>query len=50
MDLRELARLDQINQHVPLVLLEHGEVARFADPHFITGDLDIGARASSGRA
>src|SRR5712691_9110886 len=46
-DLRELAGRDQLHQQVPLVLLEHGDVARLADPHLLADDLDVGAGATT---
>jgi len=42
-DLRELAGLDQINQYIPFVLLEDGEIAGFADADLVTGELHFRA-------
>src|SRR2546430_8541323 len=33
--LRQLARLDQVNQHVPLVFLQDREVPGFTDAHLV---------------
>jgi len=49
-DLRQLARLNQVNKQVPLVLLEDGEVARFANPYFVARNLHIRALTAAGRA
>src|SRR5260370_1162033 len=46
-DLRELARLDQLHQQVPLIPLEHREVARLADAHLLGRNLDVGAVATT---
>src|SRR5713226_6242044 len=43
-DLRQLPRLDEVYEDVPLVLLQDREVPSFTDPHFVPGDLDLGAR------
>src|SRR2546427_13183483 len=40
-DLRQLARLDQVNQHVPLVFLQDHEVPGFTDAHLVTLDGDF---------
>src|SRR6266498_3460585 len=45
-ELRELTGLDQVDQHVPRVLLEDGEVASFPDPHLVAEYLDLGARGA----
>src|SRR6266540_7213420 len=42
-ELRQAPRLDQINEHVPLVLREHCEVACLADLDFVADDLDVRA-------
>src|SRR5438067_11322069 len=42
-DLRELSRLDEIHQDVPLFSLEDGEVAGLADSHLAAVDLNFGA-------
>src|SRR5438034_246739 len=42
-DLRQLARLDQVNQHVPLVLLQDREVPGFTDAHLVALDGDFRA-------
>jgi hypothetical protein len=34
-ELREPTGLDQVDQHVPLVLVENREVAGFSDPHLV---------------
>src|SRR2546426_361468 len=39
-DLRQLARLDQVNQHVPLVFLQDREVPGFTDAHLVLLDGD----------
>ena len=49
-ELRELTGLDQVDQEIPLVLLEDGEIARLADPDFISDNLDIRAGATTRRA
>src|SRR3989442_14409377 len=40
-DLRQLARLDQVNRHVPLVLLQAREVPGFTDAHLVALDGDF---------
>src|SRR5882724_6554084 len=40
-DLRQLARLDQVNQHVPLVFLQDREVPGFTDAHLVALDGDF---------
>src|SRR5437867_7378824 len=42
-DLRQLARLDQVNQHVPLVFLQDREVPGFTDAHLVALDGDFRA-------
>src|SRR4029450_13555716 len=42
-DSGELAGADQLDQHVPLLLLKHGEVAGLADPALLLAHLDLGA-------
>jgi hypothetical protein len=39
--LRQSTGLDQVDQEVPFVLLEDGEIARLANPHLVPGDLDF---------
>src|SRR5438445_1320195 len=41
--LRQLARLDQVNQHVPLVLLQDREVPGFTDADLVALDGDFRA-------
>jgi len=48
LQLRELAGLDQINQDIPFVLPQHGQVPSFSDPHFIADHLDFGAVGAHG--
>src|SRR2546427_485906 len=40
-DLRQLARLDQVNQHVPLVFLQDREVPGFTDADLVALDGDL---------
>src|SRR5437899_6245608 len=42
-DLRQLARLDQVNRHVPLVFLQDREVPGFTDAHLVALDGDFRA-------
>src|SRR5687767_1141473 len=49
-DLCELAGVDQLHQHVPLILLEHGEIAGFSDPYLVPDNLNIGTLPAAGRA
>src|SRR4030095_11352774 len=49
-DLRKLAGADQFYKQVPLILLEHGEVARLPNSHLITDPLNVGALPATGRA
>src|SRR5437899_4396979 len=42
-DLRQLARLDQVNQHVPLALLQDREVPGFTDADLVALDGDFRA-------
>ena len=49
-DFRELAGLDQINEHVPLVVGENGEIPGLTDPHLATRELHFWAGSAPGRA
>src|SRR2546427_9783983 len=39
----ELTRLDQVDEHVPFLLLENRKITGLADADRIAGDLDLGA-------
>ena len=45
-DLRELARLNQINQHVPLVVRENREIPGLTDPDLLSRELHFRAGAA----
>jgi hypothetical protein len=45
-DLRQLARLDKLHEHIPLVLLEDREIAGLTDADFVFENLDLGARGA----
>ena len=49
-DFRELASLDQINEHVPLVVGENREIPGLTDPDLITRELNFRAGSAPGRA
>lgn len=49
-DLRERARLDQLNEHVPLVVGENREIPGLTDPDLITRELHFWAGSAAGRA
>jgi hypothetical protein len=49
-DLRERAGLDQVNEHVPLVVGENREIPGLADPDLIIRELHFWAGSAPGRA
>ena len=46
-DFRELASLDQINEHVPLVVGENREIPGLTDPDLVTRELHFRAGAAA---
>src|SRR5438034_3290503 len=49
-DLGELTRLDHLNQDVPFILLEDGEITGFADADLVASELHFRAFATPRRA
>src|SRR5262249_30988603 len=49
-DLRELTRLDHLNQDVPFILLEDSDISSFADADLVASELHFRAFATPRRA
>src|SRR6266850_1077828 len=48
--LRQLARLNQVDEHVPLVLGQDRQIAGLTNFHLLSSELHFGARAAPGWA